>query len=45
MIVSWLMLMSHPFARSQGCIMFLQSLPTQSWSDKDAELLLSEAFV
>lgn len=25
--------------------MFLQSLPTQSWSDKDAELLLSEAFV
>ncbi|CAO1628362.1 unnamed protein product [Parajaminaea phylloscopi] len=29
----------------QGCIMFLQSLPTQSWSDKDAELLLSEAFV
>lgn len=31
--------------RTQGCIMFLQSLPTQSWSDKDAELLLSEAFV
>lgn len=29
----------------QGCIMFLQSLPTQGWSDKDAELLLSEAFV
>ena len=29
----------------QGMIMFLQSLPTQDWSDKDAELLLSEAFM
>lgn len=29
----------------QGIIMFLQSLPTQGWSDKDAELLLSEAFL
>lgn len=29
----------------QGVIMFLQSLPTQNWSDKDAEMLLSEAFV
>uniref|UniRef100_V5EXK8 Ypt/rab-specific GTPase-activating protein GYP1 n=2 Tax=Kalmanozyma brasiliensis (strain GHG001) TaxID=1365824 RepID=V5EXK8_KALBG len=29
----------------QGIIMFLQSLPTQSWSDKDAEMLLSEAFM
>ncbi|WFD00184.1 GTPase-activating protein [Malassezia yamatoensis] len=29
----------------QGMIMFLQSLPTQDWSDKDAELLLSEAFI
>lgn len=30
---------------SQGIIMFLQSLPTQGWSDKDAEMLLSEAFM
>lgn len=29
----------------QGMIMFLQSLPTQHWSDKDAEMLLSEAFM
>ncbi|KAJ9475639.1 GTPase-activating protein GYP1 [Pseudozyma hubeiensis] len=29
----------------QGIIMFLQSLPTQTWSDKDAEMLLSEAFM
>lgn len=29
----------------QGIIMFLQSLPTQGWSDKDAEMLLSEAFM
>lgn len=25
--------------------MFLQSLPTQQWTDHDIELLLSEAFV
>ena len=29
----------------QSIIMFLQSLPTQNWSDKDTELLLSEAFM
>lgn len=29
----------------QGIIMFLQSLPTQNWCDRDAELLLSEAFM
>ncbi|EPQ30887.1 uncharacterized protein PFL1_01784 [Pseudozyma flocculosa PF-1] len=29
----------------QGIIMYLQSLPTQGWSDKDAEMLLSEAFM
>lgn len=29
----------------QGIIMFLQSLPTQSWTDHDIEMLLSEAFV
>ena len=29
----------------QGIIMHLQSLPTQDWSDKDAEMLLSEAFM
>ena len=29
----------------QSIIMFLQSLPTQDWSDEDAELLLSEAFM
>jgi len=29
----------------QGIILFLQSLPTQAWCDKDAELLLSEAFM
>lgn len=25
--------------------MFLQSLPTQNWSDQNTELLLSEAFM
>jgi hypothetical protein len=25
--------------------MFLQRLPTQTWTDKEVELLLSEAFV
>ncbi|KAF8497654.1 rab-GTPase-TBC domain-containing protein [Gautieria morchelliformis] len=29
----------------QGIIMFLQSLPTQEWTDHDVELLLSEAFL
>ena len=42
---------SHPFpiatARSlvQEMIIFLQNLPTQSWTDHDVELLLSEAYV
>ncbi|GAA6016437.1 hypothetical protein JCM10207_003861 [Rhodosporidiobolus poonsookiae] len=29
----------------QSIIIFLQSLPTQNWQDKDTELLLSEAFL
>ncbi|KAG9089796.1 GTPase-activating protein [Ceratobasidium sp. UAMH 11750] len=29
----------------QGIIMFLQALPTQSWTDHEVELLLSEAFL
>jgi hypothetical protein len=29
----------------QEMIMFLQRLPTHSWTDHDVELLLSEAFV
>ena len=29
----------------KGIIMFLQSLPTQGWTDHEIELLLSEAFV
>lgn len=29
----------------QSIIIFLQSLPTKNWSDKDAEMLLSEAFM
>ncbi|KAB5591992.1 GTPase-activating protein gyp1 [Ceratobasidium theobromae] len=29
----------------QGIIMFLQSLPTQGWTDYEIELLLSEAFL
>ncbi len=29
----------------QGIIMFLQSLPTQEWTDHEIEMLLSEAFV
>ncbi|TPX51168.1 hypothetical protein SeLEV6574_g00415 [Synchytrium endobioticum] len=29
----------------QDIMMFLQSLPTQSWEDKEIELLLSEAFM
>lgn len=26
-------------------MMFLQSLPTRNWTEKDVELLLSEAFI
>jgi len=47
-----LSLMSHPFSPSlpphpklQGIIMFLQSLPTQDWTDHEIEMLLSQAFV
>lgn len=29
----------------QEIMMFLQSLPTKSWTEKDIELLLSEAFI
>lgn len=29
----------------QEIMMFLQSLPTKSWTGKDIELLLSEAFI
>jgi TBC1 domain family member 2 len=29
----------------QGIIMFLQSLPTQDWTDHEVEMLLSQAFV
>lgn len=29
----------------QEIMMFLQSLPTKSWTEKDVELLLSEAFI
>jgi hypothetical protein len=29
----------------QEIMMFLQSLPTQSWTEKDVELLLSEAYM
>lgn len=29
----------------QDIIMFLQDLPTQDWTSKDIELLLSEAFM
>jgi TBC1 domain family member 2 len=29
----------------QGIMMFLQALPTRSWTEKDIELLLSEAFI
>ena len=29
----------------QEVMMFLQALPTKSWTDKDIELLLSEAFI
>jgi hypothetical protein len=29
----------------QGIIMFLQSLPTQDWTDDEIEILLSEAFL
>lgn len=33
------------YCRQQSIIMFLQSLPTQDWTDKNTELLLSEAFM
>lgn len=29
----------------QEIMMFLQALPTKSWTEKDIELLLSEAFI
>jgi hypothetical protein len=29
----------------QEIMMFLQSLPTKAWAEKDIELLLSEAFI
>lgn len=29
----------------QEIMMFLQGLPTKNWTDKDIELLLSEAFI
>ena len=29
----------------QEIMMFLQSLPTKNWTEKDIELLLSEAFI
>jgi len=29
----------------QEIMMFLQSLPTRDWTEKDVELLLSEAFI
>lgn len=29
----------------QEVMMFLQALPTRSWTEKDIELLLSEAFI
>lgn len=29
----------------QEIMMFLQSLPTKGWTEKDIELLLSEAFI
>ncbi|KAK3059429.1 GTPase-activating protein [Coniosporium uncinatum] len=29
----------------QEIMMFLQALPTKQWSEKDIELLLSEAFI
>lgn len=31
--------------RSKEIMMFLQALPTKDWTDKDIELLLSEAFI
>lgn len=31
--------------RLQGIIMFLQSLPTQTWGDHEIEVLLAEAYV
>jgi hypothetical protein len=31
--------------RLQEIMMFLQALPTRDWTEKDIELLLSEAFI
>ena len=31
--------------KRQEIMMFLQALPTRSWTEKDVELLLSEAFI
>lgn len=37
--------MSADVMLSQEIMMFLQALPTKSWTEKDIELLLSEAFI
>ena len=31
--------------KAQETMMFLQSLPTKAWTEKDIELLLSEAYI
>jgi hypothetical protein len=42
--VSHVAIFSNP-PPPQGIIMFLQSLPTQDWTDDEIEMLLSQAFV
>lgn len=36
---------SHGLILKQEIMMFLQALPTKDWTEKDIELLLSEAFI
>lgn len=36
---------SHGLTLNQEIMMFLQALPTKDWTEKDIELLLSEAFI
>lgn len=37
--------LGHGLILNQEIMMFLQALPTRDWTEKDIELLLSEAFI
>lgn len=43
--LSHLLIQSIGLILKQEIMMFLQALPTKDWTEKDIELLLSEAFI